>query len=75
MAYGDKGLLYKLGKYIINDIFLILMASYLGGMEQRVVMQNGNRGRRLQLVYRKDRCLDHFCLFYTLMTFVMAWNR
>ena len=35
-----KGLFYKLSKYGINGTFLNLMASYLGGREQRVIMQN-----------------------------------
>ena len=35
-----KGLLYKLDRYGVNGSFLKLMASYLGGREQRVIMQN-----------------------------------
>ena len=35
-----KGLLYKLGRYSVNESFLNLMASYLGVREQRVIMQN-----------------------------------
>ena len=35
-----KGLLYNLGRYGVNGSFLILMASYIGGREQRVIMQN-----------------------------------
>ena len=42
-----KGLLYKLDRYGVNGSFLKLMASYLGGREQRVIMQNAESTWRL----------------------------
>ena len=41
-----KGLLHKLGRYGLNGSFLNLMASYLGGREQRLIMQNAESTRR-----------------------------
>ena len=59
-----KGLLYKLARYGVNGSLLKLIANYLGGREQRVIMQKAESTWRpiktgvLFLLYINDLCDD-----------------